>query len=946
MSLESQRLRYGKYSLWFSDDKIYLSDGETTNYLDVSNLSIIEWTPDTEGTYPAIPGGTEVTTLNHLLTTIITTLRKHEHKTDDIENLQQWFEEKKPELKGEKGDKGDKGDKGATGERGPRGYQGEKGEKGEDCENNGWIWDLVNTGLTAASYTALQAQVASLASAVAALQTVDTAGDTLDLAGDTLDQLQDVKQDIDTSTRWGKVAKWFSDLWDGLGNVKNQYNAVETVVNDSLEASTEFIDDFGIEAGLLELGISESDLNEDGYPILSREVEPDIKTDFQAWIGYTFPNLKTIIYTCDNLMRQAGYDVRTDTKSSFWKMTYMMVGELSDRIDLATYDDSDIRNITNLMEKIVEIEQIPHTEMHGGIPVTVYEEIEHPALRFKAKRLLLSYNNEDKFVSLDGHKHYMTDILDYIPYDDTELRTLINSSVSDINTTLTQKADLVHTHTTEDILDYEPYDDTEIRAMINNKVGSVHTHTLSDITDYTPYDDSELKTLINTKANSTHTHSISDVNDLQSTLNGKADKVHTHAISDITDLQTTINSKLNTSEFNKLNSVIKTYRIRNDWRAHNVHNPIAYVNIGYVKNNFTAYKGFMAKFELNIAASNNSEATVFESSVVCIGHVMEYPLSTNPKIGISSCYQIIGDKNRKLGIGLVDINGDNTVYGIEVLASGYNGYYRANLNITCEMDTKIKLYTDTACTTEKDISTTIGNMAKLDDYTKYQSYALADYPYALKEHNHDNVYSKLGHTHAISDITDYTAYDDTELRTKLNACETEMAKEAELITNNTNRIKDLETGIVDFGVEVVNHSQILNSLTSTIVNLVYPVGSIYMTTNNNIMDPADIFPNTKWSPLSGAFLLPDMKAELKGGSKKITVDNLPPHYHKYKIIEPYDRNGYPDGSDDTSNGYAANESYWRGNKEATATFNGSTDTGNGTDYMPPYYTVKAWKRIE
>ena len=357
------------------------------------------------------------------------------------------------------------------------------------------------------------------------------------------------------------------------------------------------------------------------------------------------------------------------------------------------------------MEKTVEIEQIPHTEMHGGIPVTVYEEIEHPALRFKAKRLLLSYNNEDKFVSLDGHKHYMTDILDYIPYDDTEIRTLINSSVSDINTTLTQKADLVHTHTTEDILDYEPYDDTEIRAMINNKVGSVHTHTLSDITDYTPYDDSELKTLINTKANSTHTHTISD-------------------------------------------------------------------------------------------------------------------------------------------------------------------------------------------------------------------------------------------------ITDYTAYDDTELRTKLNACETEMANKAEIITNNTNRIKDLETGIVDFGVEVVNHSQILNSLTSTIVNLVYPVGSIYMCTNNNIMDPADIFPNTKWSTLSGAFLLPDIKAGLEGGSKKITVDNLPPHYHNYKIIEPYDKNGYPDGSDDTSNGYAANESYWRGNKEATATLNVSTDTGNGTDYMPPYYTVKAWRRIE
>ncbi len=115
MSLESQRLRYGKYSLWFSDDKIYLSDGETTNYLDVSNLSIIEWTPDTEGTYPALPGGTQVTTLNHLLTAIITSLRKHEHKTDDISNLQNWFEEKKPELKGTDGKDGVDGKDGKNG---------------------------------------------------------------------------------------------------------------------------------------------------------------------------------------------------------------------------------------------------------------------------------------------------------------------------------------------------------------------------------------------------------------------------------------------------------------------------------------------------------------------------------------------------------------------------------------------------------------------------------------------------------------------------------------------------------------------------------------------------------------------------------------------------------------------------------------------------------------
>ena len=137
MSLESQRLRYGKYSLWFSDDKIYLSDGETTNYLDVSNLSIIEWTPDTEGTYPAIPGGTEITTLNQLLTAIVNTLRKHEHKTDDISNLQKWFEEKKPELKGEKGDAGERGDKGE---------KGDTGEKGDSGYNAFEFWQMENYG--------------------------------------------------------------------------------------------------------------------------------------------------------------------------------------------------------------------------------------------------------------------------------------------------------------------------------------------------------------------------------------------------------------------------------------------------------------------------------------------------------------------------------------------------------------------------------------------------------------------------------------------------------------------------------------------------------------------------------------------------------------------------------------------------------------------------------
>jgi hypothetical protein len=57
--------------------------------------------------------------------------KEHTHTIEDIINLLAWFEEKKPELKGEKGDKGDKGEMGPQGERGPQGPSGLDGKDGE-----------------------------------------------------------------------------------------------------------------------------------------------------------------------------------------------------------------------------------------------------------------------------------------------------------------------------------------------------------------------------------------------------------------------------------------------------------------------------------------------------------------------------------------------------------------------------------------------------------------------------------------------------------------------------------------------------------------------------------------------------------------------------------------------------------------------------------------------
>ena len=70
-----------------------------------------------------------------------------------------------------------------------------------------------------------------------------------------------------------------------------------------------------------------------------------------------------------------------------------------------------------------------------------------------------------------NHLHTLSDITDYTaptPYNDSELRTLINSSVSDINTTLTQKADLEHNHFIDEIIDYEPYNDSALKKALSD----------------------------------------------------------------------------------------------------------------------------------------------------------------------------------------------------------------------------------------------------------------------------------------------------------------------------------------------------------------------------------------------------------------------------------------------------------------------------------------------
>ena len=70
---------------------------------------------------------------------------------------------------------------------------------------------------------------------------------------------------------------------------------------------------------------------------------------------------------------------------------------------------------------------------------------------------------------------------------------------------------------------------------------------------------------------------------------------------------------------------------------------------------------------------------------------------------------------------------------------------------------------------------------------------------------------------------------------------------------------------------------ILHSLT-TIADVIYPVGSIYMSMNKT--NPAELFGGT-WQQITGTFLFPYTNSKQTGGEHfiQLTTDNLPEHTH-------------------------------------------------------------------
>ncbi|MGI6155834.1 MAG: phage baseplate protein, partial [Enterococcus lemanii] len=136
-----------------------------------------------------------------------------------------------------------------------------------------------------------------------------------------------------------------------------------------------------------------------------------------------------------------------------------------------------------------------------------------------------------------------------------------------------------------------------------------------------------------------------------------------------------------------------------------------------------------------------------------------------------------------------------------------------------------------------------------------------------------------------------------------------------------------------------------NLTKSALVNMFYPVGSIY--TSMNSTNPATLFGGT-WQQIIDRFLYCTDNSNNTGGSRKISVNQLPSHEHDFRDYtftwhwgETY-ASTYHVYADAICRGGASNNNYLHTQPHV---HNGTAAAGSGEDYMPEYITVYAWWRV-
>ena len=144
--------------------------------------------------------------------------------------------------------------------------------------------------------------------------------------------------------------------------------------------------------------------------------------------------------------------------------------------------------------------------------------------------------------------------------------------------------------------------------------------------------------------------------------------------------------------------------------------------------------------------------------------------------------------------------------------------------------------------------------------------------------------------------------------------------------------------------------QYVDSLVSTlteqyasIVDIVYPIGSIYMSVN--AADPSTLFSGTSWEKLEGRFLLGSNSTYTNGSTggeatHTLTYNEMPQHTHPMYSYNPGgDGTWTPDEGAYLVDSVTDNKNTWWARLGM-----GYAGGGAAHNNMPPYLVVNMWKR--
>ncbi|EAX91896.1 hypothetical protein TVAG_326400 [Trichomonas vaginalis G3] len=482
------------------------------------------------------------------------------------------------------------------------------------------------------------------------------------------------------------------------------------------------------------------------------------------------------------------------------------------------------------------------------------------------------------------------------------------------------KADKNHTHTIANI--------TNLQETLNRKSDVGHTHTIANIAN--------LQETLNRKSDVGHTHTIANIANLQETLNRKSDVGHTHTIANITNLQETLNRKSDVGHTHTIANIANLQETLN--RKSDVGHTHTIANITNLQETLEtkADKTYVNEiYQSLVGTTKNIETMVGDFSVNEENKYFRWEFVHSLKNGIR--YKLIPKNNNEMYVSYKKNDGtqvkvplDNNCY-LNLYGDEQKKYLRvyemADMTLPDPAPTPYYYkYGDDDKTPHVDPK----KQTLYLEYYRYKRYNAIEKTRIVYYYEDDrNKYYSQDFTYPENIRLYYKKYSDTN------------QKKPEIVALYLKFKRD-------------------NPIISHMFDLMNPVGSIY--TSMDERGPQAMFGVGAWEQILERFLYCANTPKETGGSKRISVDNLPPHSHSgttssngnhsHRVckqgyntvsqtsmqIQVMSRSHFPNDPVDW-NGMWTDTT---GNHQHTFT---TTSTGLGKKYMPPYMTVCAWYRI-